>query len=455
MGFNGYLNFNGTELINNARTKAYISGRVPFVSACASCTLPGSPDYWDPVTDAAPWVDPAVPWSKDFLGLLGITIGGVTVATGGRTPLSKVGPGAVMGQIKHAHREINAHAIGFALSEQGMSWGRTWITNILQAGSGIPSCQTSCIGSPMSMYAWCPDCADDPVACTSATRSMFDASILQGPEMTGERRVGLDCGRGRMWMWDADFLIGTGRPFGYQDPYVIANHVPFTVPTLWPCVAWQAHTPGSGTCTLPDCSINVFGACMVWTPVGDPACDDPCNVTGGTCLSDPLCPAPVPPPLPVTPNNPCVCLISMNPVTTMTSLPAGVLPKTGAFVPILQVSAGSDDMRRILLRFYKSPAGQPCTYANLGNCSVAGEIGIPYLPAGATLLIDGRQEQAVVTCADGRTEIPILYTTAGPMAQWPVIGCGDAWCVAVTCDGNFVAPDAWASVSVSVREDVW
>lgn len=457
MGYDGYMTFNGTEVVNSARTAAYVQGIVPFISACRRCSPPGFGPYWDPVTDHAPWIDPAVPWSKDFLGFFGVTIGGATTATGKRTPLSTIREGAVMGQLRRPHREITAHAKGFALSEQGMSWGQSWLTSILQAGAGIRSCQSSCTGAPVSVYAWCPNCADDAAACAAAARTLFDGAIMQGPDFSGKQQIGIDCGRGRPWIWDSDFLIGTGRPFAFQDPIVVATHVPFTVPTLWPCVTWQAHTPGSGTCVLPDCSVNVFGACMVWTPVSDPLCNDPCNVAGGTCLlSDPLCPTPSPPPVPATPADPCVCVISMNPVTTMTNIPAATVPKTAAFVPILQVSAGAiKDMRRILLRFYKATAGEVCTYANLGTCDVAGEIGIPYLPKGSTLTIDGRQQQAIVTCSDGRTETPVLYTSDGPMAQWPVLGCSDAWCVAVTADGDFVGSDAWASVSIAVRNDVW
>jgi hypothetical protein len=165
--------------------------------------------------------------------------------------------------------------------------------------------------------------------------------------------------------------------------------------------------------------------------------------------------------VPTTPNDPCLCVISMNPVTTMTNIPAATLPRTGTFVPILQVNAGVDyspgqaGMRRLLLRFYRATAGEVCTYSNLSTCDVMGEIGIPYLPKGATLTIDGRQQLATVTCADGTVETPVLFTSVGPMAQWPVLGCADAWCVAVTADGDNVADDAWASVSVAVRDDVW
>jgi len=458
MGYDGYMAFNGTEVVNSVRTASYVNNYgFAFVIACSQCQGAAAGPYYDPVTDGAPWVDPAVPWSKDFLGFFGITVGGVTAATGSRSPLAKVGDGAVIGQMKHAQRELNVHAMGFALSEQGMSWGQSWLSSVLQAGSGIPSCGTPCSGVAISVKAWCPNCTDDAAACAAANRSLFQSAILQGPEFTNKVQIGQSCGRGRPWMWDTDFLLGAGLPFAFQDPVVVATQVPFTVPVLWPCVTWQSHTPGSGVCTLPDCSTNVFASCMTWTPATDPSCDDPCGSGDGNCLlNDPLCPAPTAPTPPARPNDPCLCVISMNPVTTMTNIPASTLPRTAAFVPILQVNAGViKDMRRILLRFYRASAGEVCTYANLGTCDVMGEIGIPYLPAGSTLLIDGRQQVAIVTCADGRTETPILYTSDGPMAKWPVLGCSDAWCVAVTADADNVGSDAWASVSVAVRDDVW
>lgn len=453
MGYDGYMSYNGVEIINTRRTAAYLNHfGIPAIG-CRSC--PAGASYYEPASDGAPWMDDAVPWSADFLGFYGLDISGVRAATGVRTPVPRIGYGAVMGQLRHGPREITVAAKGFALSEAGMSWGQSWLANVLEAGSGVPGCQTSCTGVPLGLYAWCPDCQADPVACAVAPRTLFDAAVMQTPEYENKRRLGLDCGRGRPWMWDADFLIGTGLPFGYQPTIPIADRLPFVTPVLWPCVDWVAHTPGSGTCTLPDCSINVNGACMVWTPVGDPACADPCDVYGGQCLADPLCPIPQPPPAPITSADPCVCLISMNPLTTMTNIPVGTVPRSATFVPVMQVSAGSADLRKLLLRFYRASAGEVCTYSNLGNCDVIGEVGIPYLPAGSTLLLDGRQEQAVVTCADGRSASPVLYTTDGPMASWPVMGCADAWCVAVTADGDFVATDAWASVSVAVRDDVW
>lgn len=475
MGYDGWLQFNGTEVVNSQRTGAYIRNYGITAVVCRQCTGATTGPYFDPVTDNAPWIDPAVPWSGDFLGYFGVDIGGVTVGTGSRTPLSKVGDGAVMGQLKHSHREINVHAKGFALSEQGMSWGQTWLSSILSAGAGIPLCNTPCNGVATNLLAWCPDCARDPVACLAANRTLFESGLQQGPEFTNKVRIGMDCGKGRPWMFDTDFLIGAGQSFAFQDPVLVTNQAPFVVPTQWPCGGWQMHTPGSGTCVLPDCTANVYGECMVWLPVSDAACNDPCNYVGGQCLlNDPLCPSPAEPVQPATPNDPCVCMISMTPVTTMTNIATGVLPRTGAFVPIIQVNAGTTpaagsstvcDLRRILLRFYRATAGEVCTYATLSTCDVAGEIGIPYLPAGASLLIDGRQQIALVTCADGRTEVPVLYTSDGPMAQWPVLGCSDAWCVAVTVDGGGqgggvpgtcgVNADSWASVSVAVRQDVW
>lgn len=457
MGYDGWLKFNGVEVINSQRAAAYVGAYGVGAVTCQQCRGATAGPFYDPVTDAAPWVDPAVPWSADFLGYFGITVGGATTGTGQRTPLARVSDGAIMGQFKRGAREMPIHAKGFARSAQGMSWGQSWLAGILEAGSGVTACNSPCNGVPMQVLAWCPNCTTDPVACGSATRSLFEAGLLQSPDFSNKRRIGLDCGRGRPWIWDADFLIGAGQPLAFQDPIVIASKAPFVVPTLWPCVNWQAHTPGSGTCALPDCSTGVYGACMVWLPVSDAACADPCNVYGGQCLlSDPLCPTPTAPAPPVTPGDPCVCVISMNPVTTMSNLAAGTVPRVGSFVPILQVYAGvQKDMRRILLRFYRATSGEVCTYANLGTCDVAGEIGIPYLPKGATLLIDGRQQTAQVICADGRSETPILYTSDGPMAQWPVLGCADAWCVAVTVDGDNAGTDAWASVSISVRDDVW
>src|SRR5258708_7394727 len=104
MGYDGYLQFNGIEVVNSKRTAAYVGNYGVAAVVCPQCTgaNASATPFFDPVTDAAPWIDPAIPWSKDFLGFFGLNLGGVTVATGSRTPLSKIGDGAIMGQIKHA-----------------------------------------------------------------------------------------------------------------------------------------------------------------------------------------------------------------------------------------------------------------------------------------------------------------------------------------------------------------
>jgi len=447
------LGLPGSEVavINNPLTTAIAQSwgiNVRSFAGCPQTSLPFLPGG-DPDISGAPWFDPAVPASGEFAGMLGLQIGGTGKFPGVRNPLRVGSAGAVLGRVQQSYREIVVSGYLLASSQRGLSYGLAWLTGVLR-GSCLPS--GSC-GTGQAMTLW-TDCDLDD---TSGRRQLYNVGLLQGPEQTSKANPRLnspDCAGRAFWGGDVVFTVAAGWPWMYSDPVQIAPALPFIVPVFWPCNAvWvPAGTPGT---TPPDCTTSPNSVCVQWTPAAAPGCNTTCPGTiEGGCMADPLCPAVVAPPGPPVASDPCVCLATIQPLVATASVAPGLLPAYAELVPVIQVTTGALDMRRLVISFYATAPGQTCNYSQLDPCALAGQIGIPRVPANSTLTIDGRTHTALVACPDGTTAQPILYSGAGPAVSWPVLSCGSAWCIAATVDEAFVdAANASLGISLVARQD--
>lgn len=461
MAFDGYLTLAGVELVNTARAAAYAANLgLPLVE-CDSCasvwaaagSLPAA-GYDTPQVDSAPWYDPAVPESARFCGFVGLEMTGTAKGTGTRSPVALPGDGSVPGRLRRAHREITVRAYGLALDQAALSYGLAWLAHALLGSSTCGG--ASCSGDTATLYAACPDCTNTAVPCgLYERRTLYDVGLVEGPARVGLDRFQQGCtgepdgGVGA----EVDFTLVAGKPWFYREPVTVGSGLTFSIPSTWPCVTWTPSPPApAASCTAIDCS-TAGDICLQWTPLAD--CDTTtCSGSEGTCLNDPWCPAPAGPPTAPQPTDPCVCLVTLSPAAALASVEAGTLPRWLEKVPVISVSAGSADLRRLLVRFYSVGDGDLCLFQGLDLCSLRGEIGIPYLPAGATLLLDGRSQTASVVCADGRTTEPVVYGGTGlSWTGWPVLDCADQWCVAATADSNHVATNATVAISIAARED--
>lgn len=174
-----YLCLGGIELANGNRTLAYLSelGDPRFNVGGCSCDALEDEDlingFVSPEADDAPWFDPAVEESADFLGLFAHSITLNHVAS--RDVNRKQGPGSVLSAIGYAHRIIAVRAQLLARSPAGMFYGERWLSESL-VGSG---CGEGCADDEVEILPYCPDVPAENA--NAHFRTLVNAGVVDGP----------------------------------------------------------------------------------------------------------------------------------------------------------------------------------------------------------------------------------------------------------------------------------
>ncbi|GHI91751.1 hypothetical protein KVH15_33620 [Streptomyces olivaceus] len=370
----------------------------------------GDMPYLDPVTDEAPWYDPAVPESRGVLGVMGLSVAGFDSSPITREPVQLVGPGAVLGPLRRQHRELAYTVLLIATEDCALSYGLEWLSVALQG-----SACAGCAGDEMCVFSCCPTDGDREL------RHLYDVGVLDGPQVTGTQYLA----DGTV-LATVTFSLAAGKPWIYREPLVTGmDWVPI----------------GTGDLVGPVDPDQVYQQCLTAEP----------------CTQDPLCPPPPLPPLPPAPTSPCYptgvdlfrrSRVSVSPLEQSSWLET---------VPVLEVRTGSQDMRRLLVRFWTNPQGGTCE-GPLDPCAACTDVNIAYLPAGSTLRVDGRVQRAVVECPQipigVATSTPTLYGPEGSLFGWPQFTCPTGLCIEVWSRSADTAPDATARVLLVPRSDV-
>lgn len=408
-----YADLGCTEIVNSARASAYAE-LYCLLTGCEPC--PGLPEaiaddpYVDPVSDPAPWYDPAVPESAFFLGVMGLDAVGFSQSTRGRTPVQLVGDGAALGVARRSHREITYTVLLLVREECALPYALEWLSAALQ---GAP-CEGACLGDELGVFSCCPT-GDG----TRELRHLFGVGLLEGPEVTATRY--LDEGI----IAEATFTLVATVPWIYREP-------------LETLTDWITLRAGTLLNFNPD---EVYGACLEATP----------------CLEDPLCP---PPPLPVrapVPVDACYPTGAATFYRSVVSLPPVDQPEWLEAVPVFELETGATALRRLIVRFWANPLGGDCMDV-ADPCAACTDIQIPYLPAGSKLIVDGRTQRASVDCPAGplgtATSSPTLYGPLGRSFEWPVFSCPTGLCIEILSTSATTAADARARVFLVPRSDV-
>lgn len=423
--YSGYLAFAGNELINNSRTSTYATALNITNVNCGPCdglhrALYDLP-YSSPDADNAPWYDPIVPESKDFAGLLGLEILGMskTVAARGVVPLTE--RGAALHPLRRTHREIQVNAIALARTEQAMSYGLSWLASALRGNF----CSSGCSGDQLCLFTTCPPCPPPPTdpletdpcgdLSTQYWRELYNVGLLAMDEPQPVRRVSGG------WIASVTFTLAAGDPMIYREPTLMA-------------------TGPQPSQVLPD-----------YVDPGVPAdCTESVD-----CLRDPTCPVPPAPVLAPVPVDVCFPKGSFTAGRFVISLPQDRVPVWAEKVPLIYIRAGGQRMERLTIRWYGNPTDLDCNDV-LDPCAACAEVNIAAIPAGSTLTIDGRSEVASVDCPGGPgliTAEPVLYARGGAPFVWPVFSCNDGMCIEVIAKADTIAEDASIEIFYVVRED--
>jgi hypothetical protein len=465
MAWNGYLSIAGNEICNATRTAQYAASmRVPWfhpqeVNNYLPLMLGNGAKYRTPLLDDAPWTDPDVPESYDFLGFYPIEFAGLEDSSREATITEYITPGGSVGDIRHATKSVVVNGLLIALSEDGAEYGMQWLRQatlggpcedgdpfggdmcflsaspkldipdtpavLAQLDGGNPDATGALImdgGGPDSESDEVYDGGDpfhtggiiehsedifivpsptpfDPTACLEPyRRSMRNVKVPGGPTIT--TKYGMSSGA----MWGVQFTAVAGVP------WIFAAEVDVVTGFLTDDATGIATNIDVAGVVVPevDCADTIWGPAV-----------------------DPLCPALIPPPGPVDVPLGCADLPA-NWRRRQFTIPSIATRLWSDMVPVINVHGPADsDLRNLRLRFYSDPFDE--ADPSLDPCAYCGDILFSYVPAGSTITLDAASEQVYITTAGGTRRLAdsLVFGADSKPFDWPSLTCGFAYTVTV------------------------
>jgi len=124
MAWNGYLEYDGNEVLNVARVEAYARTfpgfKALYRNDTLSLALGHGERYTTPLQDNAPWVDPDIGESIDFWGAYPLDIDGLESSSRTATTVESIGEGGVTGRLRNGTKTIVVNLVLLARSGAGM-----------------------------------------------------------------------------------------------------------------------------------------------------------------------------------------------------------------------------------------------------------------------------------------------------------------------------------------------
>lgn len=420
-----YASFNGIEIINQARTTAYLqNGLKPSsMTVAADCGCPGLIDligcdeeYVDPTTDNAPWYSADHPESADFAGIFVTQFEGLS-STFTREATAAIGDGSQLGRGRYAGRELVWRGFLLGSSCCGVAYGLRWLTKILSDPGGCRDCQ----GHDMELLVCCPavDTTDDyggydegygplPGLNIDAFRTLKGVGLIEGPVILSERRTAGGCegvagGCGGSVIMEVEFTLLASNPFLFRPEVPVVNCIPFNegVPRIT--------TEDGEDCPPVVCGDDFFE--LYLTARGCEIAElPPAGVYDIGCLARP---------------------IDLETATYIT-VPRSLWREYEDAVPYIVIDTGAFYITDMTLGFYSSASGDPCgdLATNSPNCDlICDKLEILALPAASKLIIDGRTSKMSLVCSTN-VAFPGERYTLGPFS-WPVFSCY-GFCMEIT-----------------------
>lgn len=167
-----YLTYRGVEVINAARTVAYLRQFVPMnvtvPSSFAACSaLSGT--FGSPYGDPAPWYDASRPESANFYGVVLDTLDSPSPLM--RNTKALANGGQSVGQQVVKGRTLQASGAMYAASEQAMDYGQRWLAAALRG-----NCEDQCGLNTVCLLPACPD-----AGLPSRWRRLYRSGLIDGP----------------------------------------------------------------------------------------------------------------------------------------------------------------------------------------------------------------------------------------------------------------------------------
>lgn len=442
------------ELWNTARLKAYLANvGSPFangadICGCASLTpemlgeeaVPPEtvPVYTTPVLDPAPWYDPDLPDTGEFLGFLPLSVEGLNNNPRARNVTNAVGGGGVFGPVRELPRTITVTGLLIGTTCCGAEFGIHYLSEALAGCTG-----DTCDGDCVEFFNCCPDESMTRAEFLEKHRRTFRrTALVDGPNEVDRVGTG-SCSRSACAaggdIIQVEFTLVAASPWGWTDPIPLLD-VGLPIGGTGDCIEWclsptrtlQADLTGR-TCLTSECTHK------------------PCKSDVSAC-ADPLNPIPAPP-QPTRPDASfCIPVASER---ACYSIDLSTRPQWSSDVPTVTILAGSKELRNVRVTFYEKKADTTLTcdeIADANRCNPQNDFVITYVPAGGAVTIDGQIGKATTEC-DG--ECQSASTVFGDQDGGPLrineLTCAE-YCVCIETDPNFPpATDASMSLTVSGR----
>jgi hypothetical protein len=467
MAFDGWFQFDGSEIINVSRTEQYCRSlgmdwlKPQYNNKALGYMLGDGLTYRTPLLDDAPWVDGEMEESLDFLGLYPLGVDSIESSTRTAQVYEHIGNGGSVRGVRHGVKTMVFSGALCATSEDGAEYGLRWLKQVLNGapcGPGAAGCDggelcylsaepdmivpdehegwtislvepeggsgfgeggfgSGPFGGGTSTAVWVPPTGPvayvDPAPClTPYQRTLRNVTVTNGPIVTAKRRMS---NGGAVWTVSFTMVAGMPYEFGPEVPIIRG----FMHPTDNP---WVDGIEGAWT---PNPYLVQEAECV--TPVYSP-------------VYDPNCPALIPPPLPPTVALGCFEQPD-NWYRRHITIPEQYVPLWGDVVPKIEVHApGDSEVRAVRVRFYADPFGEG--NPNIDPCAYCGDILISYIPRNSTLVFDGSDETVYIEQGGKarRRADSLVYKTDGTPFDWPVLTCGMGYVVTFDLPQTQVAP---------------
>lgn len=389
--------------------------------------------YTTPAEDPAPWYDPNLPVSGEYLGFLPLSIEGIDDNPRGRAVTNAVGGGGVFGPQRDLPRTITVQGVLIGSTCCGSEYGLQYLSEALQGCSG-----SVCDGDCFRMYNCCPAPGQTAEQFNAAHRRTYRrSSLVSGPTVVRRDGVGGSCSAGACGgseLLVIEFVIVAATPWAWTDRIPVLD------------VALAGVSPEE---------------CVVWCMRGSPdpvqGCgDEPClfaecREQGNPC-ADPRNPIPQPPQPQLPPTSFCVPIAQD---VTCYTIDLGERPEWSVDAPIIDVRAGSQELRNVRLTFYERRADDVRTcdqIADDNRCFPSNDVFITYIPAGGSVTIDGQTGKATTEClGECQSATTVFGDTEGGPLRINMLTCA-TYCFCISVDANQPpAPDASLSLAVSGR----
>lgn len=373
--YNGYLLYDGVEIINLSRTATLLRAHLPQVEVLCKAeedalrSALGASPY---AIAGAPWYRSDRPASGRFYGLFPGEIVGSENSTFSVNITELSGDGGIHSGARHGSKELRFKTIAIAADDEALSIGLAWLRDVLDNGY-VDNGGLGCFDRVLKGFSSLP-VTETP---TDRLRTFFKAQTIESVREI--RRLPTPVAS----MVEIEFTLSTG-PWAYTNLYEVAGALSLTSGTT-------SHTDAAGEdCADVDSSYADY-------------------------IDDPYYTGIERPPRPTVIRPPQIQDVSTWNRKTL-AIPSAQYNRWGQIVPVITVRAGSAELRQLRLRFYESDHA-------LTGCGFVGEFVIAYLPPNTTMTIDGQRKQVSVLRNGKRVPgAHLLFGSDGRPFTWPVMG---------------------------------